>query len=225
MNGIHDMGGLTNFGPVIPEASEPVFHEEWERRVFAMNMAGLAFIGPIDRARHAIERMNAVDYLATSYYERWLAGLLTLTRELGYVTAEELTTGRAAMAAQLPFPAPDAAEVESLLRGGLPASRVSGIEPAFAIGSRVRARNLELAGHTRLARYVRGKVGIIVACHGCHVLPDTNAHDLGENPQPLYTVRFEARELWGDNVTRKDCVLIDLWESYLQPFAEGAKQR
>jgi nitrile hydratase len=225
MNGIHDMGGLTNFGPVIPEAGEPVFHEEWERRVFAMNMAGLAFIGPIDRARHAIERMNAVDYVSTSYYEHWLAGLLTLTRELGYVTAEELATGRANMAAQLAFPAPGAAEIESLLRGGLPASRAIVVEPAFAIGSRVRARNLELAGHTRLARYVRGKVGIIAACHGCHVLPDTNAHDLGENPQPLYTVRFEARELWGDNVTRKDCVLIDLWESYLQPFAEGGRQQ
>ena len=186
-----------------------------------MNMAGLAFIGPIDRARHAIERINAVDYLSTSYYEHWLTGLLTLTQELGYVTAEELATGRAAVAAPLPFPAPGAGEIESLLRVGLPASRASVIAPVFAIGSRVRARNLELAGHTRLARYVRGKVGSIVACHGCHVFPDTNAHDLGENPQPLYTVRFEARELWGDNVTRKDCVLIDLWESYLQPIAAG----
>jgi nitrile hydratase beta subunit len=225
VNGIHDMGGLTNFGPVVLEADEPVFHEEWERRVFAMNMAALAFIGPIDRARHAIERMNAVDYVSTSYYEHWLAGLLILTRELGYVTAEELATGRATTAAQLPFPAPGAAEIESLLRGGLPANRTIDVEPAFTIGSRVRARNLELAGHTRLARYVRGKAGIIAAFHGCHVLPDTNAHDLGENPQPLYTVRFEARELWGDNVTRKDCVLIDLWESYLQPFAESGSQQ
>lgn len=224
MNGIHDMGGLTNFGPVVHEASEPVFHEEWERRVFAMNMAGLAFIGPIDRARHAIERMNAVDYLTTSYYEHWLAGLLTLTREFGYVTAEELSTGRAAAPAQLPFPAPSTAEVESLLRSGLPASRAMAITPGFAIGSRVRARNLELRGHTRLVRYVRGKVGTITACHGCHVFPDTNAHDLGENPQPLYTVRFEASELWGSDVMRKDCVHIDLWESYLQPCEERGSQ-
>jgi nitrile hydratase len=223
MNGIHDMGGLTNFGPVLPEAGEPVFHAEWERRVFAMNMAGLAFLGPIDRARHAIERMNAVDYLTTTYYEHWLAGLVTLTRELGYVTADELATGRAAAPAQLPFPAPGTAAVESLLRGGLPANRATAVEPAFAIGSRVRARNLELPGHTRLVRYVRGKAGTITAFHGCHVFPDTCAHDLGENPQPLYTVRFEASELWGDDVTRRDCVLIDLWESYLQPCDEGVQ--
>lgn len=223
MNGIHDMGGLTNFGPVIPEANEPVFHEEWERRVFAMNMAGLAYVGPVDRARHAIERMSAVDYLSTGYYEHWLVGLMMLTRELGYVTAEELALGRASVPAKLPFPAPSAAEIEGLLRHGISASRECTAEPAFGIGSSVRALNLELTGHTRLARYVRGKVGVIAACHGCHVFPDTLAHDLGENPQPLYTVRFEARELWGDNVTRKDCVLIDLWESYLQPCSDGGE--
>jgi len=224
MNGIHDMGGVTNFGPVLPEANEPVFHEDWERRIFAMNYVGLAFIGPVDRVRHAIERMDAIEYLTTSYYEHWLHCVEVLTEELGYVTADELAAGRASRETVLPHRAPNAAMAEGLARGGMPASRDVAIEPAFAPGSKVRARNIEVTGHTRLPRYVRGKVGTVLALHGCHAFPDTAAHDLGENPQPLYSVRFEARELWGENVTRRDCVQIDLWESYLQPLAKEESQ-
>ncbi|MEO8315820.1 MAG: nitrile hydratase subunit beta [Pseudomonadota bacterium] len=221
MNGIHDMGGFTNFGPVRPEAREPVFHDEWERRIFAMNFVGLAFVGPVDRVRHSIERMDALEYLKTSYYEHWLHCLEALTQELGYVTAQELTAGRVLRDSVLPHAAPDAVMAEGLARGGMPSSRSIGVDSIFAVGQQVRARNVEIDGHTRLPRYVRGKVGTIAALHGCHVFPDTFAHDLGENPQPLYTVRFEARELWGDNVTRRDCVYIDLWESYLQTHAAG----
>jgi nitrile hydratase len=222
MNSIHDLGGLTNFGPVRPEANEPVFHEEWERRMFGMVVATLAFFGPVDRVRHAIERMDAIEYLTTSYYEHWLKGAEMLAEELGFATAEELASGRAAGAAALPHPAPDAAAFEALLRGGMPATRDVAIEPAFAVGARVRARNIEVPGHTRLPRYARGRHGTVIACHGCHAFPDTAAHDRGEDPQPLYTVRFEAKELWGDNVDRRDCVLIDLWESYLEPLDQGA---
>ena len=90
MNGIHDLGGMTCFGPIDPEPDEPVFHADWERRVFAMNLAALAFLGPVDRARHAIERMDPVEYLSTSYYEHWLVGLVTLAKDLGYVTQAEV---------------------------------------------------------------------------------------------------------------------------------------
>jgi nitrile hydratase subunit beta len=221
VNGIHDLGGLTGFGPVHREAHEPVFHRDWERRVFAMNMAALAFMGPVDRARHAIERMNAVDYLSTSYYEHWIAALVTMAKDLGYVTDEEVATGRVSGIKPLPHPAPNAAMLEGLLRGGMPATRDVHAQPAFDLGARVRARNLEIPGHTRLARYVRGKVGVVTAHHGCHVFPDTFAHDRGEHPQPLYTVRFEASELWGENVSRRDCVYIDLWEAYLESPHEG----
>jgi nitrile hydratase len=222
MDGIHDLGGLTNFGPVRPEPNEPVFHEEWERRVFAMNIVGLAFLGPVDRARHVIERMDAIEYLTTSYYEHWLHGAEALAVELGFVTADELASGRAMGEAVLPHPAPDADMAEGLVRGGMPSTRDVPVSPAFALGSRVRARNIEVTGHSRLPRYVRGKVGTVIALHGCHVFPDTAAHDQGENPQPLYTVRFEASELWGENVTRRDSVQIDLWESYLRPLEKGS---
>jgi nitrile hydratase beta subunit len=225
VNGIHDLGGLTGFGPVPQEENEPVFHEDWQRRIFALNMASLAFLGPVDRARHAIERMNSFEYLATSYYEHWLAAILTMAKDLGYVTEEEIETGRASGTRQPPHPAPNAAMIEGLVRGGMPANRDDvRTVPAFDLGARVRARNVEITGHTRLARYVRGKVGVITAHHGSHVFPDTVAHDQGEHAQPLYTVRFEARELWGDNVSRRDCVYIDLWEAYLEPLHEGRQQ-
>jgi nitrile hydratase len=220
MNGIHDLGGMTCFGPINPEPDEPVFHADWERRVFAMNIAALAFLGPVDRARHAIERMDPVEYLSTSYYEHWLAGLVTLARDLAYVTDAEVEKGRAVAIKPTPFPAPNAVEVEGLVRHGVPATRDDGrIAPVFGVGDTVRARNIEVTGHTRLPRYVRGRVGVVTAHRGSHVFPDTAAHDRGENAQPLYTVRFEAKELWGENVARRDCVYIDLWEDYLAPAA------
>jgi nitrile hydratase subunit beta len=217
MNGIHDMGGMTCFGPIRRENNEPIFHADWERRVFAMNLAAFAFLGPADRARHAIERMDPVEYLTTSYYEHWLTALVTMAKDLGYVTDEEMDSGRVAAIKETPNPPPDAVMVEGLVRGGMPATRdAGGLTPAFKVGDTVRARNVEITGHTRLARYVRGKVGVIKMHHGSHVFPDTVAHDRGENAQPLYTVRFEARELWGDNVERRDCVYFDLWEDYLE---------
>jgi len=222
MNGIHDMGGMTCYGPIRPEEDEPVFHADWERRVFAMNMAAFAFFGPVDRARHAIERMDPVEYLSTSYYEHWLTGLVTLAKDFGYLTDEEIATGRSSEIKATPHPPASAEMIEGLSRAGMPVTRDEGrIEPRFKPGDKVRARNLEITGHTRLARYVRGKTGAVHAHHGSHVFPDTAAHDLGENPQPLYTVRFEARTLWGDNVDRRDCVYIDLWEDYLEPAGEG----
>jgi nitrile hydratase len=213
------MGGLADFGPVRAEADEPVFHHEWERRVFAMNMCALAYIGPVDRVRHSIERMDPVEYLTTSYYEHWIHALTTLVEELGYVTTDELATGRVASPAQLPHPAPPVEAMIDLLQGGVPATREVNTTPAFAIGDKVRARTVEFAGHTRLPRYLRGKTGTVSAFRGNHVFPDTLAHDRGEQPHPLYTVRFEADALWGDNVTRRDCVHVDLWESYLEPAA------
>ena len=83
MNGIHDLGGLTCFGPVVCEDDEPVFHEDWERRVFAMMNLGGVVLGPIDALRHAIERMDPLHYLDTTYYEHWLAALETRVVDRG----------------------------------------------------------------------------------------------------------------------------------------------
>ena len=222
MNGIHDMGGMTCFGPVLPEENEPVFHSDWERRVFAMNMAGTAYFGPVDRVRHAIERLDPVLYLSASYYEKWLAAIELLSREFGVLSDEEIRTGIMSSPGPSHEPPPNAEMLETFIRHGDPVSRQEGrLECAFTTGDVVRARNIQPKGHTRLPRYVRGKLGRIAAVHGTHVFPDTNAHDQGENPQPLYNVRFSAVELWGQGAPEHDGVYIDLWEDYLESVTRG----
>lgn len=218
MNGIHDLGGMTCFGPIVREDDEPVFHADWERCVFAMNMLSIGRFGSIDQVRHAIERMDPAAYLSTSYYEHWLAGIEILGRDSGLLTDTEMASGKSEHTPDLSSPPFDPESVDAMVRSGSPFTRPAGRRPTFDLGDRVRARNLDVRGHTRLPRYVRGKRGLINAVHGTHVFPDTSAHGLGENPQPLYNVRFEADELWGDNVARKDCVYIDLWEDYLEPL-------
>jgi len=215
MNGIHDMGGMTCFGPVEREEDEPVFHGEWERRVLALTIATSGLFGSLDRRRHALERVSPLEYLSESYYERWLARIERLAQQDGFLTGEELSEGRA-MAVEEPAPAigPDA--MASIIREGRPSSRDTGrLEPRFAVGDRVRARNLHPPGHTRLTGYVRGRAGVIHRLHGTHCFPDTAAHDGGENPQPLYSVRFDAQELWGPSAPARDHLFIDLWEDYL----------
>ena len=91
MNGIHDLGGMHGLGPVTRELNEPIFHAEWEKRVFGLFFAlfGGGHIN-VDEFRHGIERMDPAHYLLGSYYEHWLATYETLLNEKGIVTADEL---------------------------------------------------------------------------------------------------------------------------------------
>ena len=104
-----------------------------------------------------------------------------------------------------------------LVAKGTPASRNTPAAPRFHVGQRVRARNINPTGHTRLPRYARGKFGIVDRDHGVFVFPDSNAHFLGEMPQHVYSVRFTARELWGEQAKPKDTVMVAMWDDYLEP--------
>jgi len=210
MNGVHDMGGMHGLGPIAPEADEPVFHARWEARVLALTLAAGAWgRWNIDAARHARESTPGAEYLRMSYYEIWFAGL---------VSRGEIASGRPAAGATKSMPPLTAEKVAGTLARGGPATRGGTRAPQFAQGDRVRTRNINPTGHTRLPRYARNHVGAVTRVHGCHVFPDANAHGLGEQPQPLYQVRFEARELWGEKDARgKNAVHIDLWEDYLEP--------
>ncbi len=197
-------------------SDEPVFHEPWEARAFALNIAARALNRwSIDRGRHWRELIPGPDYLRMSYYEKWTAGLEAALLDTGLITARELTAGRAAPGLPRRSPPLTADGVGGLGRPGMSYRRAGDADPRFSIGDRVRARNLNPAGHTRLPRYVRGHRGEIIALHGAHVFPDANAHGLGEQPQPLYQVRFESDELWGGQVAGRSAVYLDLWESYL----------
>jgi nitrile hydratase beta subunit len=218
MNGPHDMGGFTGYGAVKPEADEPVWHADWEPRAFALVLAmGMTGQWNIDEARHARERLPAMQYWRSSYYEMRHYALVLQVIELGLVSAMEEEQGR-----MLSPPAPvkrvaRAEAIPQILAAGGPASRAVNRPQGFALGDAIRTRNINGSGHTRLPRYARGKPGEIVAVHSAHVFPDSNAHGKGEDPQWLYTVRFSARELWGKDT--KDTVMIDLWEPYLEKLA------
>ncbi|HEX5377145.1 MAG TPA: nitrile hydratase subunit beta, partial [Phenylobacterium sp.] len=155
------------------------------------------------------------DYLRMSYYQKWFRRLEELLVIHGAVTAGELASGRPDPGAETRTPRLTADLVEPVLRKGGPATRDVAVAPGFKPGDRVRAKNLNPTGHTRLPRYVRGRTGVIEKDHGVHVFPDTNAHFQGEQPNHLYSVRFEARELWGDDAAARDKVYVDLWERYL----------
>lgn len=220
MTRIHDMGGRFGDGPVARDADEPVFTAEWHRRTLGLTLAaGALGAWNLDASRHAREALRPEDYMRFSYYERWLAALADLLVAQGIVTAAELAGGE-------PFRPVEAAtplrptDVAAALARGNPSSR-DGAPPVFERGDRVRtrlpARNILIpGGHTRLPAYAAGHTGRIFEHHGAHVLPDSNAHFLGEAPEPLYTVAFDAADLWGTAVSDQDEVMLDLWESYLE---------
>jgi len=217
MNGIHDMGGMQDMGPIKYEKNEPVFHAEWEARVFAMFLAAGAWHKwNLDAFRHTREVLPPDDYLRMSYYEQWLSGLLDLLVRSGLVTTAEIQSGAPAPGAGRATPPLTPDEIPATLPNRIHANRDAQVSSRFQVGRRVRARNINPVGHTRLPRYARGKFGTIHRDHGVFVFPDTNAHFLGENPQHVYSVCFAARELWGAQAAEKDCVYVDMWDDYLE---------
>ena len=206
MDGAHDLGGREGFGPVDVAPDEPVFRHDWERRVFACNFAALG--ANADRFRHAIERMGAVEYLTTSYYEHWLAAIEVLAVERGVVlppvaavpvrhdpTATATTLKR--MARPWPDPAPATAAT-------------------LRVGAAVRTIRHGHRGHTRLPQYLRDRAGIVTAVRGTFRVPDEGAAGRPDVREAVYAVRFDATELWGPAAGPNETVTADLWQRYLQ---------
>ena len=223
MTRIHDMGGRFGDGPVKPEVDEPVFKEDWHARALAVTLAAGA-LGQwnIDISRHSRERLPAADYARFSYYEKWITALANLLVENGILSKDDIAGEGSKDSHPLAERAMKAENVPTALRRGGPADRPSDVEQIFQIGQRVRTRrpsanHLVDGGHTRLPAYAAGAEGVILMHHGAHVLPDSNAHGLGEAPEPLYTVVFAASELWANAENPKDEVTLDLWQSYLEP--------
>src|SRR6266478_7819268 len=95
MNGVHDMGGMHGMGPIQIEKDEPVFHERWEARTYALNRAiGAWRKWNIDTGRHEIELIAPADYLRMSYYEKWHVRLVELLVKTGLITRPEAETGK-----------------------------------------------------------------------------------------------------------------------------------
>ena len=220
MNSVHDMGGMHGFGPIPREENEPVFHAEWEARMFGIN---LLTIDSVPAFRFALECLDPVVYLGSSYYERWIPVKERLLTEEGVVTAEEVEARtqhfRSNPGAAVPRrEEPGAAErIRKLVRTRRSPVRDVGVASRFKAGDAVVTRNINPPGHTRLPRYVRGKHGVVTKLHGIHDFDDTVAIGASENPQPVYNVRFDAEELWGESAEPNTSLYIDIWESYLEP--------
>jgi len=224
MTRVHDMGGRFGDGPVHPEPEDaPVFSEDWHARALAVTLAA-GFLGQwnIDISRHARERLSPKDYARFSYYEKWMSGLADLLVEQGVLTLDDLRGAEKDAPHPLAEKRLRADAVAAALAKGGPADRPSSIAARFAVGQPVvtadpSANRLVDGGHTRLPVYAAGAKGRILRLHGAHVLPDSNAHGLGEAPEPLYAVAFPASELWANPEHPDDEVVLDLWQSYLEP--------
>jgi nitrile hydratase len=217
MDGVHDMGGMHGFGKVEPEQDEPVFHQDWEARIQALYRA-MSYTGVwvIDQARFTREQLPPAVYLASSYYKKWELGMEKQLADLGLAEADELAAGRALRPGKPLKRKLTAAEVPKIMTRGSftrPAQQPARFKP----GDRVRTKNIHPKTHTRLPRYARDRVGVIEALRGCHVFPDTIAIGKGEDPQWLYTVVFDGRELWGESAEPSLKVSIEAFEPYLEP--------
>lgn len=228
MNGVHDLGGMDGFGRVIPEVDEPVFHQPWEATIFGISLTALGQGANLDQFRHTIEQIEPAEYLRSSYYEHWLASLEAVYAQRGLIAREELerrvaefARGPQSKLARREDPARAEAALAAL-RAGSSAKRKIQAKPHFKVGQAVIARNLNPTGHTRLPRYARVKRGEIESIHGAFVFPDDNAHGRGENPQYVYSVRFAARDLWGEAAEANHFVNLDLWESYLSKASRSS---
>ena len=206
VDGIHDLGGMEGFGPVVVERDEPVFHAPWEGRVVGMLFAPGPLGVRVDAYRHAVERMDPAHYLAASYYERMLTGVTTLLVEHGVVERAALEAGAGR---RVPLAQPVAADV-------VPVAATPGATPHFAPGVAVVVRDVHPRGHTRCPRYVRGRRGVVVRVDPAFPVADVAAHASDAPREPTYGVRFAARTLWGEHADPHAAVHVDLWERHLE---------
>ena len=223
MNGAHDMGGMHTFGPVKPEKDETVFHAPWEGRISAIWLAAAASgKWNIDFGRQVRESIPAPEYIALNYFQMRYVHIVELLVAAGMITRDELANGQPATGTQKSVPPLTANKVAAWFAKGNSKRRADDVAAQFRVGQSVRTRNINPLTHTRLPRYARGKLGSIERDHGVFVFPDSNAQGLGEKPQHVYSVRFTARELWGEQAHAKNTVVLNLWDDYLEATSRSA---
>lgn len=221
MDSIADMGGMQGFGPVhyVPP-DDPPFHEPWEGRAFALTLLSINRLSGrnLDAMRHALERVPPAEYLheEDGYYGRWLKCAEIMLTDSGIIAPGAVEArARRTRGEDVPDPPEPTPSKPDYTPAGPGSLRQVDDPPAFKVGQGVRARDVHPGGHTRLPRYVRGRRGVVEQIQPAALLPDTNAHFLGENAQHCYGVAFDSAELWGSEA-EPFTLHIDLFESYLE---------
>lgn len=220
MDGAHDLGGMQGFGAVVVPGGDLAYHEPWEARVFALHvLIGIQGLGGGPGGRPTREGMPAADYLAASYYERWLWSAERCLERKGTILPGEVERMMERLEAGEPEPRrsdPElaGAAVAEVRRPWQPLPPATGAR--FAVGDQVRVRRMRPPRHTRCPRYVRGAVGRVERLHGLDPLPELAAYGEAAAPEPVYAVAFDSRALWGSDGRPPWTVLVDLWEPYLE---------
>jgi nitrile hydratase beta subunit len=225
MNGVHDLGGTDGLGSVAVPEHEPVWSAEWEKAAFAMFPASFrAGLFGVDMFRFGIEQMHPAVYLLSPYYEHWLHATEHYATKAGLIDPDELDAKTQYYLEHPDEPLPDRKDsellefVEVAVKRGAPARRPSDRQPRFRVGDRVTVVADSPRGHTRRARYIRGKTGVITMAHGTFVYPDTAGNGGEDDPQHVYTVKFRSEELWGPEAAEPNgIVYFDVWEPYITP--------
>jgi nitrile hydratase beta subunit len=221
MDGVHDMGGMQGFGPVVESGGELAYHERWEPRVFAIQMlVGLEGLGAGPGGRAVREEMDPVDYLGASYYERWLFSAEQRLLRKGTLAPGEVESMMKRLEAGEPVPTHHDGAMAKRVLADLRATFPMDPPPdgaRFAPGQRVRVKRMHPAGHTRCPRYARGAVGEIEEVRGADRLPDRAVYGEKVAPEPVYSVAFRSEDLWGPSEERPWTVSLDMWDSYLEP--------
>jgi nitrile hydratase beta subunit len=225
MNGVHDLGGTDGLGPVPVEQDEPVWHADWEKAAFGMfSMPFRAGLFGVDEFRYGIEQMHPAIYLLSPYYEHWAHTAEHYGVARGVLDPEEIEQRTRYYLENPDAPLPERSDpdllafVDGAVKNGAPARRESDKAPAFAVGDRVTVVDDSPRGHTRKARYIRGKTGVIEQAHGTFIYPDSAGNGRGDAPEHVYSVRFTNEELWGPEAAEPNGVVyFDVWEPYIVP--------
>lgn len=221
MNSAHDLGGMHGFGGIDRNQKENFMHQ-WEEKVFGLTMAcGMLGQWNLDESRFAREQMQPGEYLLSSYYEHWLHGLERLLVDKGLVSVDELRSGKPKGKSTLGSDPVAAQKIPEILNCGASAEMQPESAPLFQTGQSVKVKNFNPKSHTRAPRYIRGRSGQVSAHYGAHVFPDLHAANGEKRATHLYSVRFEAGELWGEIDTEdRSVVYADLFEPYLEAVNE-----
>lgn len=221
MDGVHDMGGMHGFGPVVEPGGELPYHERWEPRVFAIHMLiGYERLGAGPGGRPVREEMDPADYLAASYYERWIFSAERRLERKGTIAPGDVERMMDRLREGEPEPAHRDAAMARRAVTSLKSAEPMDPPPAnasFGLGQSVRVKRMHPPGHTRCPRYARGAVGVVEAVRGADRLPDKAVYGEHVSPEPVYSVAFVSRQLWGTTQEGDWTVLLDMWESYLEP--------
>lgn len=221
MDGVHDMGGMHGFGAVVEPSGELAYHERWEPRVFAIQMlVGIEGLGAGPGGRPVREEMEPAEYLAASYYERWLFSAEQRLLRKGTIAPGDVERMMDRLEAGESVPTHhDAAMVERVMADLRAADPMDPAPEAvrFAAGQRVRVKRMHPAGHTRCPRYVRGATGLVEGVRGADRLPDRAVYGESVAPEPVYSVAFRSQDLWGPSEETAWTLLLDMWDSYLEP--------